>query len=584
MQTYSDFRLYAEWVQAHDTLADKDRQAIRECVRQMTQAPLFSIVLLPAPDGAKSAANASIASVRNQLYPHWELWLPHDLKPSDGDTEWRFRTISGSIARVTDHASLFNAALAAADGEFVLPLPPDATMAEQALYEMAVAIGDDSQADLLYTDEDRLDASGTRCMPHFKTAWDPDLMLGRDAVGLLVAYSRALLKRLGGMRGCLPLLALYELSLRTGFAASPGHIHHVPAVLCHRHGSSGASLAWDAEGARAIVRRHLAESGVTARVVAAPLAAAWNRVVRELPDPVPLVSVIVPTRDRADLLGRCAEAVLSCTDYPAIELMIVDNDSSESATFELFHRLSRDPRVRILRSPGPFNYSAQNNQAAREALGEILLLLNNDTDILKADWLREMVSHAVRPDVGAVGAKLLYPDEQVQHAGVVLGPDRAITHQLRFSRRLDPGPNCELALTRTVSAVTGACLAIRRSVFVAVGGLDENLRVAFNDIDLCMRLGDHGYRVVWTPFAELLHYEGASRGFDITPEAQAIAVSEHTYFCGLWGTLTEADRFSKSEFDLRVGHYKSRPTAAAKLVARPPVFPVDRKQRYKGLN
>jgi O-antigen biosynthesis protein len=409
MRTYGDFRLYNEWVQAHDTLGDTDRQAIGDSMRRLPRSPVFSIVLLPTPDGVVSAARTSVASVLRQLYPRWELWLPPGAEQADANADARLRIIQGCGTPTTDHASLFNAALAAAEGEFVLPLPPDTTLSEQAFYELAVAIGDDPEADLLYTDEDRVDDSGTRCMPHFKTGWDPDLALGRDAIGLLVAYRKALLERLGGMRSRSRgvALALYELSLRVAFAVSPLHIHHVPVVLCHRRGSSEASLGWDAEGAREIVRNHLAESGVSASVEPAPLAPGWNRVVREVPDPAPLVSIIVPTRDRAELLRCCAEAVLSRTDYPAIELLVVDNDSREPASIELFRRLLQDPRVRVLPCPGPFNYSALNNLAAREARGEVLVLLNNDTDSIRPDWLREIVSHAMRPDVGAVGVKLL---------------------------------------------------------------------------------------------------------------------------------------------------------------------------------
>jgi GT2 family glycosyltransferase len=184
-----------------------------------------------------------------------------------------------------------------------------------------------------------------------------------------------------------------------------------------------------------------------------------------------------------------------------------------------------------------------NNLAARQAHGEILLLLNNDIDAIEAHWLQEMVSHALQPDVGAVGAKLLYANEQVQHAGIVLGPGLALSHQFRFADRLDTGPCGELVLARTVMAVTGACLALRRCVFFEVGGLDENLGVAFNDVDLCMRIGDHGYRVVWTPFAELFHLEGASRGYDTTPDKQLLAAKEFRYFCRFWGSLLEADPF-----------------------------------------
>jgi len=455
----------------------------------------------------------------------------------------RLRVLSALHA--TDYASLFNAALAAVEGEFVLPLPLDAMLAEDALYELVVAIGKLPTIDVLYTDEDRVDPAGRRCAPYFKTGWDPDLMLGRDAIGLLVAYRKTLLDRLGGMRLSVSgaALALYDLSLRAGLAISPGHIGHIPAVLCHRLVNAQTPLRWDAEGARQVVRGHLAERGVRADVLPAPLVPSLNRIVREVTEPAPLVSIIVPTRDRADLLERCADAVLRRTDYAAIELIIVDNGSQEEATLDLLRFLMRDPRVRILRYPDPFNYSAMNNRAARDARGEILLLLNNDTDVIHPNWLGELVSHAVRPDVGAVGAKLLYMDERVQHAGVVLGPGRTLNHQFRFSDRLDPGPNGELALTRSVSAVTGACLAVRRSVFFKVGGMDDKLRVAFNDVDLCMRIGDHGYRIVWTPFAELFHHESASRGYDTTAESQALAIAEIGHFCRSWGSLVESDPF-----------------------------------------
>jgi len=546
MLTYGDFRAYSEWVQAHDTLGESDRQAIRDGVRGLPRSPLFSVVLMPTPDGAVSAAHASVASVRGQLYPHWELWVPRGAEPADANADKRLRIVPADTTPPADHAGLFNAAVAAADGEFILPLPPDATMAEHALYELAAAVGTDPDADLLYTDEDRVDAAGTRCMPRFKTGWDPDLMLGRDAVGLLVAYRAALLEQLGGMRSPSPGvgLAIYELSLRAGFAVSPLHIHHVPAVLCHRRGSCDASPGWDAEGAREIVRRHLADRGAKASVVAASLAPAWNRIVYDLPEPEPLVSVLVPTRDRADLLQRCAEGVLSRTDYPAIELLVMDNDSREPATIELFRRLSKDPRVRILPCPGAFNYSAMNNAGAREARGEVLVLLNNDTETIRPDWLKEMVSHAVRPDVGAVGAKLLYADERVQHGGMVLGPGVWPAHQLRFADRLDTGPGGELALARTVSCVTGACLVVRRSVFSEVGGLNEELREAFGDVDLCLRIGDRGYRIVWTPFAALFHLESASRGNDSeSPDKLALAEQEAKHFSRYWKSLLDTDPF-----------------------------------------
>jgi GT2 family glycosyltransferase len=271
------------------------------------------------------------------------------------------------------------------------------------------------------------------------------------------------------------------------------------------------------------------------------------RVTWPLPTPEALVSVIVPTRDRIDLLAQCVEGVLHQTGYNNLELLIVDNESIEETTQTFFERLRReDNRVRILQYPGPFNYSAINNAAAREAGGEILLLLNNDIRVIEPGWLRELASQALRPDVGIVGAKLYYANHQVQHGGVVLGPHGHMAHVHRCADRNDPGYFGQLAHARTLSAVTGACAAIRRSVFFEVGGFDQiNLPVSFNDIDLCLRLGDYGYRVVWTPFAELFHLESASRGKeDVDPVTRERFLSEWQYIKERWGLMLEsADPF-----------------------------------------
>ena len=547
MISIGDLEGYERWTREYDSLTASDREAIQFGVEQLRWRPVLSLVLLTPLCGPDSAVHAAVASVCAQIYTLWELWAPAGLDLwVGGDADKRIRTLPAAAA-YSDPAAGFNAALAAARGDFVVPLPSDIILAEHALYELAAAVAERPDADLLYSDEDRLDAVGRRCHPRFKTAWDADLMLGCDAVGHLSAYSRALLRRLGGMRTGLPSLdlALYDLALRVGSEAGPTRICHVPSVVCHRRGVPAVALAWDTEGAREVVRRHLVEAGEpNVRVLPAPLAPGWNRVVRPLPDPAPLVSVMVPTRDRADLLERCTDAVLSRTDYAPLELLVVDNDSKEEKTLELLRQLGHDPRVRVIRHPGSFNYSALNNLAARQARGEVLVLLNNDTDAIEPGWMRELVSHAVRPEVGAVGAKLLYPDGRVQHAGVVLGPDGSLTHQLRLSNRTDPGPGGELALARTVSAVTGACLALRRSVFFEVGGLDEqHLAVAFNDVDLCLRIGDRGYKVVWTPFAELLHLESGARGLDDTPEKRARMMAEWAHLRRTWGALLEADPF-----------------------------------------
>ena len=291
----------------------------------------------------------------------------------------------------------------------------------------------------------------------------------------------------------------------------PARIRHIPAVLVHRQAPDGAGPA-DA----AAVARHLARRGAAgARVEANPRLPGTLRVRWPVPQPAPLVSVIVPTRDRAALLASCAAGVLHRTDYPALELLIVDNDSREAETHALFAQLAADPRVRVLRRPGPFNYAALNNDAAVAARGAVLLLLNNDVDVIHADWLAELVGHAVRPEVGAVGARLLFADGRVQHAGVALGVSGVAGHTDLLAPRSATGYGGRLALAHEVAAVTGACLAIRREVYAAVGGMDAtHLAVAYNDVDLCLRVRERGLRVLWTPFAELFHLESASRPSD----------------------------------------------------------------------
>jgi O-antigen biosynthesis protein len=267
---YGDRQHYSAWVEAHDTLTDPDRHKIRERIGRLNRSPLFSIVLLPTADAALSVPDAVIASVHGQLYPHWELWLPEGLGTADADRRLR------RSQRTADHASHFYAAVDAADGAFIVPLPADTMLTESVLYELAVEIEQHPDVDLLYTDEDCLDATGSRFWPHFKTGWDPDLALGRDAIGRIAVYRRGVLEQINGLR---PFaddvdLALYDVALRFAFATSPARIRHVPVVGCHR--LANVPPGWNAAGARDIVRQLVVEQGVGARVIPAPLAPMWN--------------------------------------------------------------------------------------------------------------------------------------------------------------------------------------------------------------------------------------------------------------------------------------------------------------------
>jgi GT2 family glycosyltransferase len=259
------------------------------------------------------------------------------------------------------------------------------------------------------------------------------------------------------------------------------------------------------------------------------------RVRHHLPSPAPGVSLIIPTRDQPDLLAACLDGLLRRTEYSPMEVLLVDNGSTDPRAVAVLDAAARDPRVRVIRQPGPFNWSHLNNVAARQARGDVLVLLNNDTATIDPHWLTEMVSHAIRPEIGAVGAKLLYPDGRVQHAGVAIDDAGGTKHLYRFRRDTDPGPVMALATTRGVTAVTGACLAVRRAMYLEIGGPTETLAIASNDVDLCLRLAARGYRNLWTPFAVVEHRELATRGADTTPEMQARAERELRQLRRDWG-------------------------------------------------
>ena len=545
---------YRRWVAAFDTLDDSDRAAISNQIAMLAECPVISIVM-PVYNTPEGYLRAAIASVRAQIYPHWELCiaddassLPHvvpilqQAAATDDRIRWIRRTLNGHISAAT------NTALTLVSGEWVALMDHDDILPEHAIYELAAEISEHPQAQVIYSDEDRIDDNGLRSNPYFKPDFDPDLLLGQNVFNHLTAYRRELLQRLGGLRPGFEGSQDHDLALRAAALVRPGQIRHIPTVLYHWRQSSNSvsfsdsDLASCADASRRAVREHLVKRGVRADIVPAPLARNYNRVIWPVPDPAPLVSVIVPTRDQTELLASCIDGLLNRTDYPAIEVLIVDNDSNSPKALAYFARIQADPRVRVIAAPGPFNYADLNNRAAAQARGEILLLLNNDIKVIDRAWLREMVSHAARPDVGAVGAKLIYADGRLQHGGVVLGVGGVAGHYRVGERRNSAGPFGWLALTRTTSAVTGACLAVRREVYEEVGGLDaQNLAVGFGDVDLCLRIRECGYRNVWTPEAELYHLESASRGLDLNGEKAERFNRETEVMLARWNGALQSD-------------------------------------------
>lgn len=506
MREYAFFRMsddaaYRQWIKEFDVRSAPALERLKQ--RAETAAASLSICIVPICDPQRNAV---------------QLGRFREMLNSQILAEWTCLPAVADVGEILRRARGFDC---------ILPLPVDVRLDPTALAELILALETACAADVAYGDEDAV-RDGLRTSPQFKPDWDPYFLLGRNYVGVPALYRSAAL-----VRGTAPVVAsrrtdvtLYALVLHAG---ADDRVVHVPRVLCHRLSPSD----WDREEAAAVLRAHLvARGGALAEISPAPLAPKFNRVRFRLPDPAPLVSIIVPTKDRPEFIGPCVRGVLAETDYPSIELLIVDNGTTNPEALKIIEAAGADPRVHVLRDGRPFNFSRLNNDAARAARGDILVLLNNDTKVLHADWLTEMASLACLPDVGAVGARLLYADLRVQHAGICFDGGPAPYHQMRLAPPDEAGPCGELALLRSAWAVTGACLAIRRELYFEVGGLDEEkFHVAFNDVDLCLKAARKGLRIVCSPYARLFHFESVSRGFPMTPTQCA---REETELATLW--------------------------------------------------
>jgi GT2 family glycosyltransferase len=553
---------YPAWAAYYDTLRPADAAAIRAHLATLARRPAISVVM-PVYNTRPEFLRRALDSILAQLYPHWELCIADDastdprIRPlleeyaaADPRIKIAFRAGNGHISAAS------NSALALATGEFVALMDHDDELPPHALYMVAVELNRHPDADILYSDEDKIDAAGRRHEPYFKTDWSPALFQSQNMVNHLGVYRRALVAAAGGFREGFEGSQDYDLALRLSLRTTPERIRHIPHVLYHWRlladgdNFSMRNAAAAAEAARRALAEHAAATGGAAEVVAGSFPLYW-RVRRSLPEPAPSVSLVVPTRDRVELLRPCIEGLLHRTRYPDLEIVIVDNDSREPATLAFFAELRGESRVRVLPFPGPFNFSAINNAAVAVARGELIGLVNNDIEVIEPGWLEEMVSQALQPGIGAVGAKLYYSDDTIQHAGVVLGVGGIAGHVFRQMPRRALGYMGFLHVVRDVSCVTAACMLVWKRVFDAVGGLDEvALRVALNDVDLCIKIREAGYRLIWTPYAELYHRESASRGSDQRGVNFARFTRECSHLRRRWGALLRNDPFYNPNLSL----------------------------------
>ena len=485
-----------------------------------TRGPLLSIVV-PVYKPALWYFRECVLSVLDQTYQDWELCLCDD---GSGDPELtalmaefaardpRVKALAmdanGGISRAT------NTALDAATGTFVVLLDHDDVLEPEALAEIAAGVTDGDDVDVLYSDEDKLDELGRRYQPHFKPDWDPDLLLAYPYLGHVTVIRRSLLEAVGGFRPEFDGSQDYDVMLRATEQAR--RVVHLAKVLYHWRVVAGSAAGdtdakpWAHQASRRVLEDAVARRGMDATVTPGPFQGAYH--VRRRIQGSPTVSVIMPFRDQAALTVACLESLERSPGHPVHEVVCIDNGSTEPETRALRRRLEARPDTRVLDYPGAFNWAAINNVAAATCTSDMLLFCNNDIEATSEGWLHAMVELAQRPEIGAVGARLVFPDGKLQHAGVVLGLGGVASHLFVGMPKGGVGYFAWDQVVRSYSAVTAACMLVRREVFEEVGGFNEDFAVAFNDVDFCIRVGRAGYRLVNTPHAQLTHYESVSRG------------------------------------------------------------------------
>lgn len=520
---------YQIWIEQNETETPEEYRTRADALKKR---PKISIAM-PVYNVDDKWLSACIDSVMNQYYDNWELCLAddHSSKPtvrpllekyqkSDPRIKVVFREKNGHISEAT------NSAIAIATGEYISFLDNDDTLAPNALLEMAEVINNHPDADLIYSDEDKIDDKDSRRDPHFKSDWAPDSLMSNNYICHLSVYRKSLVDEVGGLRKGYEGSQDHDLVLRVTEKTSAEHIYHIPKILYHwrmlesstavNPGSKGyANEAGKKAVTDAIHRRGLKGKAIDG------FGPGVYTLRYEIMKPH-FVSIIIPTRDGSDDLKRCVDSIISKTTYSDYEILIADNGSIEQATFDLFdeYKKSYSEKFRVIRIDIPFNYARINNLAVKEARGDMLLFLNNDTEVINPDWMTRMLEYAQLDHIGAVGAKLYYPDNTIQHAGIVMGMGGVAGHIYLFEPRTSPGYFGKAMMATNYSALTAACLMVEKSEFESVGGFTEELAVAFNDVDFCLKLFEKGLYNVCVAEAELYHLESKSRGAEDTPEKQ----------------------------------------------------------------
>ena len=542
---------YPFWVEFDEPRA---LQKMKQTFTQAQSEVKFSIIL-PTYNTDPIYLKECIDSVLQQTHKNWELCIADDASTNAG-------TISTLKSYAQKHANIklnllsenghisksSNAALSMVSSDYVLLLDHDDTLPAHTLSFFAKAVTDNANAKVLYGDEDKIDEQGNRHQPHFKPDWNPDLLLSQNYICHPVVYKTSVLKKIGGFRIGVEGSQDHDLLLRATAGLTADEVIHLPFILYHWRvienstASNASAKSYTTDAGIEAIRYFLEQSGQNASVDKGQYPNTY-KVNWTLPSEQPLVSLVIPTRDGYDILKQCLESIYNKTSYKNYEIIVVDNQTTCDKTLGLFNEYTNaKANFRVLKWDKPFNYSAINNFAVSQAKGDVVGLVNNDIEVINEGWLTEMASHALRPEIGCVGAKLYYPNDTIQHAGVILGIGGVAGHSHKYFHKSEPGYFTRLHLVQNMSAVTAACLLVRKSVFEEVGGLNErDLTVAFNDVDFCLKVHTAGYRNLFTPWAELYHHESISRGEEDTPEKVARFNKESEYMKNKWKKLLRND-------------------------------------------
>ncbi|MEO6340633.1 MAG: glycosyltransferase [Caulobacteraceae bacterium] len=554
-------REYAAWLRAYGDMTDASRAEARATIAAMASAPLISVIV-PVYETPRQWLDAAIQSVRGQVYPHWELCLSDDASTDpevrralerhaaeDARIRLHFRAVRGHISANS------NDALALATGDYIALLDADDVLSEDALYRVAVEIAAEPSLDMIFSDEDKIDPLGRRVTPNFKPDWNLALMLAQNAFSHLGVVRRSLVERAGRFREGLEGAQDHDLALRCSRLTDASRIRHIPRVLYQWREAEGSTAAgadrkpYATAAARRAVSEHLAALGLEAEIEAAPND--WLQV-HYRPNTTPTVSIVIPTTAGA-LFHRCAESLFDLTAYPHLEVLVLVAEKHREPLYANARTKALIDEGRltpVIYPDQPFNYSRVNNLGVRQAKGEVVCLLNDDIEVISGDWLERMVTRVMLPGVGAVGPRLLYPDGTVQHAGVILGVGGVAAHQFAGRPRDYLGPGGRAVLEQDLSCVTAACLVTRRDIYQAVGGLDEAFPVAFNDVDLCLRIRQAGHRIIWTPAAELVHHESATFGSHNSPARQEQFAKDCRMMRERWAPVLDNDPYYNPNMSL----------------------------------